>query len=69
MGFGRSAIANVRSQSQRIGDHCARARIIRQIGWLNRVSPSNSILSFIIIVSVFHRALAAGFARWSGCFL
>jgi hypothetical protein len=48
--------ANARDKTWILGDHCARVRVMRRIGWLKRVSPPNCTLSFIIFVFVYTTA-------------
>jgi hypothetical protein len=50
IGFDRPPIANVRGNTRMPGDHCARVRVMRRIGWSKRVSRPNCTLSFVVFV-------------------
>jgi hypothetical protein len=58
IGFGSSAIANVRNESRIIGNNRNQVRIICRLGTAKRVSSPNCTLSFIAFLSVCSRPAA-----------
>jgi hypothetical protein len=61
IGFGHPAISNSHNKPWKPGDHCARVRFMRRIGWAKRVSEPNCTLSFVIFVSDVNRRRRAAF--------
>jgi len=63
MGFGHPAISISHNKTRKPGDHCARIRGMRRIGWSKRVSAPNCTLSVIIFIFVIKHHRRAAFYK------